>query len=38
MALRERGVIVVRFPIQSGHRFRLDPGHRTDLMPATIPK
>jgi len=28
----------LRFPIQSGHRFRLDPGHRTDLMPATIPK
>ena len=28
----------VRFPIQSGHRFRFDPGHRTDLMPATIPK
>jgi len=28
----------LRIPIQSGHRFRFDPGHRTDLMPAAIPK
>ena len=28
----------VRIPIQSGHRFRFDVGHRSDLIPATIPK
>jgi len=28
----------LRIPTQAGHRFRFDVGHRTDLMPATIPK
>jgi hypothetical protein len=28
----------VRIPTQSGHRFRFEAGHRSDLMPATIPK
>jgi hypothetical protein len=28
----------VRIPTQSGHRFRIEAGHRSDLMPATIPK
>ena len=28
----------VRIPMQSGQGFRLDVGHRSDLMPATIPK
>ena len=28
----------VRIPTQSGQRFRFDAGHRSDLMPATIPK
>ena len=28
----------VRIPRQSGHRFRFEAGHRSDLMPATIPK
>ncbi len=28
----------VRNPTQSGHRFRFDVGHGTDLIPATIPK
>ena len=29
---------LVRIPTQSGHRFRFEAGHRSDLMPATIPK
>jgi len=28
----------LRIPIQSGRGFRFDPGHRSDLMPAAIPK
>jgi hypothetical protein len=28
----------VRIPKQTGRRFRFDPGHGSDLMPATIPK
>jgi hypothetical protein len=28
----------LRIPTQSGHRFRFEAGHRSDLMPATIPK
>ena len=28
----------VRIPTQSGQGFRFDVGHRSDLMPATIPK
>ena len=28
----------VRIPTQSGHRFRFESGHRSDLKPATIPK
>ncbi len=28
----------VRNPTQSGHRFRFDVGHRTEMKPATIPK
>ena len=28
----------VRIPTQSGHRFRFDVGHRTEMKPATIPK
>jgi hypothetical protein len=28
----------VRIPTQSGHRFRFEAGHRSDLMSATIPK
>ena len=27
----------VRIPTQSGRRFRFDAGHRSDLIPATIP-
>jgi hypothetical protein len=27
----------VRIPIQSGHPYRFDVGHRSDLIPATIP-
>jgi hypothetical protein len=27
-----------RIPTQSGHRFRFEAGHRSDLMSATIPK
>ena len=44
-ALYEAGIFVIRdnpqgmrIPIQSGHRFRFESGHRSDLMPATIPK
>jgi putative transposase len=29
---------VMRIPTQSGHRFRFEAGHRSDLMSATIPK
>ena len=29
---------LLRIPTQSGHRFRFDAGHRSDLKPATIPK
>ena len=28
----------LRIPTQSGHQFRFEAGHRSDLMPATIPK
>jgi hypothetical protein len=28
----------LRIPTQSGHRFRFEAGHRSDLKPATIPK
>ena len=28
----------VRIPTQSGQGFRFDVGHRSDLIPATIPK
>jgi hypothetical protein len=28
----------VRTPTQFGHRFRFEAGHRSDLMPASIPK
>jgi hypothetical protein len=28
----------MRIPTQSGHRFRFEAGHRSDLMSATIPK
>jgi hypothetical protein len=28
----------LRIPTQSGHRFRFDVGHRTEMKPATIPK
>jgi hypothetical protein len=28
----------VRIPTQSGHRFRFQAGHRSDLMPAAITK
>ena len=27
----------VRIPIQGGHLFRFDGGHRSNLIPATIP-
>jgi hypothetical protein len=27
----------LRIPIQSGHPYRFDVGHRSDLIPATIP-
>ncbi len=30
--------ILVRIPTQSGRGFRFDVGHRSDLIPATIPK
>jgi predicted RecB family nuclease len=29
---------ILRIPTHSGHRFRFEAGHRSDLMPATIPK
>jgi hypothetical protein len=29
---------IVRIPRQSGRGFRFDVGHRSDLIPATIPK
>jgi hypothetical protein len=28
----------LRIPTQSGRGFRFDVGHRSDLIPATIPK
>ena len=31
-------VLIVRIPRQSGQGFRFDVGHRSDLIPATIPK
>ena len=30
--------VEVRIPTQSGQGFRFDVGHRSDLIPATIPK
>jgi hypothetical protein len=30
--------VAVRIPRQSGRGFRFDVGHRSDLIPATIPK
>jgi hypothetical protein len=33
----DRGVWM-RIPTQSGQGFRFDVGHRSDLIPATIPK
>ena len=35
---RSRIYALVRIPTQSGHRFRFEAGHRSDLMSATIPK
>lgn len=32
---RDGNVLNVRIPIQSGHRFRFEVGHRSDLKPAT---
>jgi hypothetical protein len=29
---------LVRIPTQSGHRFRLEAGQRSDLMPAGVPR
>jgi hypothetical protein len=34
----EDNVNPVRIPTQSGRGFRFDVGHRSDLIPATIPK
>jgi 4a-hydroxytetrahydrobiopterin dehydratase len=34
----ENGWIRLRIPRQSGQGFRFDVGHRSDLIPATIPK
>jgi hypothetical protein len=34
----ERAWLEVRIPTQSGQGFRFDVGHRSDLMPAAIPK
>jgi hypothetical protein len=28
----------LRIPTQAGHLFRVDVGHRSDLMPASIPR
>jgi hypothetical protein len=28
----------VRIPTQSGHRFRFDAGHRSEMKPAVIPR
>jgi hypothetical protein len=35
---RRPRVAGMRIPTQSGHRFRIEAGRRSDLMPATIPK
>ena len=32
------GLLAVRIPTHSGQGFRFDVGHRSDLIPATIPK
>jgi hypothetical protein len=34
----ERVPACLRIPRQSGRGFRFDVGHRSDLIPATIPK
>ena len=34
----KNGEAFVRIPRQSGRGFRFDAGHRSDLIPATIPK
>jgi hypothetical protein len=31
-------LLPLRIPTQSGQGFRFDVGHRSDLIPATIPK
>jgi TnpA family transposase len=33
-----RGAYKVRIPTQSGHRFRFDAGHRSEMKPAVIPR
>jgi len=33
-----RSWAIVRIPTQSGRGFRFEAGHRSDLIPATIPK
>jgi uncharacterized RDD family membrane protein YckC len=38
MLLAVVAVDTLRIPTQSGHRFRFEAGHRSDLMSATIPK
>jgi hypothetical protein len=38
MPLRQFRNRRMRIPIQSGRGFRFDVGHRSDLIPATIPK
>ena len=35
---RNAAAIPLRIPTQSGHRFRFEAGHRSDLMSSTIPK
>ena len=40
-AIPERIIMIdgsVRIPTQAGRGFRFDPGRRSDLMPATIPR
>ena len=32
------GEAIVRIPMEGGHLFRGDVGHRSDLIPATIPR
>jgi hypothetical protein len=29
---------LLRIPTQSGHRFRFDAGHRSEMKPAVIPR